>query len=96
MATYKELLAQKQALEEQLAAAHKAESGAAIAQARAIVADFSLTEADVFGRAPSSRKGQVVAAKYKDPTTGKTWTGRGKPPQWIADKDRDQFLIQQA
>jgi DNA-binding protein H-NS len=31
---------------------------------------------------------------YRDPETGKTWTGRGKPPAWIAGaQDRSPFLI---
>jgi DNA-binding protein H-NS len=39
----------------------------------------------------------VGVAKYQDPKTGKTWTGRGKPPTWIAGaKDRSAFLIQAA
>jgi len=25
-----------------------------------------------------------VAPKYKDPSTGATWTGRGKQPKWLA------------
>lgn len=33
-------------------------------------------------------------ARYQDPATGKTWTGRGKPPNWIAGaKDRAAFEI---
>ena len=28
-------------------------------------------------------KGQKVAAKYSDPATGKTWTGRGMKPNWF-------------
>ncbi len=35
----------------------------------------------------------MVAIKYRDPETNKTWTGRGKPPLWIAGKDREQFLV---
>jgi len=34
-----------------------------------------------------------VAPKYRDPATGKTWTGRGKAPKWIDGKDRSKFLI---
>ncbi len=34
------------------------------------------------------------APKYRDPQTGKTWTGRGKPPNWIVGAaSRDAFLI---
>lgn len=33
-------------------------------------------------------------AKYRDPQTGKTWTGNGKPPGLIAGaQNRDRFLI---
>lgn len=33
-------------------------------------------------------------AKFRDPKSGKTWTGRGKPPLWIAGKkDRTPFLV---
>lgn len=35
----------------------------------------------------------VGMAKYRDPDSGKTWTGRGKPPAWIVGKDRGAFLI---
>jgi len=50
-------------------------------------------------RTASAKK--TIAPKYRDPATGNTWTGRGKPPRWIvaADQDgagRDQFLIAQA
>jgi DNA-binding protein H-NS len=34
------------------------------------------------------------APKYRDAATGKTWTGRGKPPNWIVGvSDRTAFLI---
>src|SRR5205085_6975443 len=42
---------------------------------------------------PSSST-SIGVPKYRDPATGSTWTGRGKPPKWIASaKDRDAFLI---
>lgn len=34
------------------------------------------------------------AAKYRDPQSGATWSGRGRAPAWLADaKDRTAFLI---
>jgi DNA-binding protein H-NS len=40
---------------------------------------------------------QTGVAKYRDPKSGKTWTGRGKPPLWIVGaKDRTPFLIDPA
>lgn len=47
-------------------------------------------------RAVARKKGgaTVGVPMYRDPKSGKTWTGRGKPPNWIAKaKDRTAFLI---
>ena len=94
MSQYKDLLKQREELEGKIAEARNAEVASAIAQVRQLVLDYSLTERDVFGGVrTSSAKGSTVAPKYKDPVTGATWTGRGKPPRWIADKEREQFLI---
>ena len=42
----------------------------------------------------SKKSGGKVAAKYQDPKSGATWTGRGRAPAWIASaKDRSKFLI---
>jgi DNA-binding protein H-NS len=50
-----------------------------------------------------ARKGQrrKVRAKYRDPKTGETWSGRGAPARWIAGyeksgRKRDEFLIARA
>lgn len=57
-------------------------------------------------RAPSTRKAAAkpatakrpVAAKYRHPQTGATWTGRGKAPRWVTTaeaegQNRNDFLI---
>ena len=38
-------------------------------------------------------KGEKVAAKYRNPETGDTWTGRGREPSWIKGKNRDEFAL---
>ncbi len=52
-------------------------------------------------KAPRPGNRSKVAAKYRHPDSGATWSGRGLPPKWLADeissgKSKDQFLIQQA
>ncbi len=42
--------------------------------------------------------GRKVAAKYKHPKTGQTWSGRGSTPVWIREAEsagtkRESFLI---
>lgn len=68
---------------------------AAIKKARDLVAEFGIDSKEVFGntRASNGTAGRKVEPKYRDPATGNTWTGRGKPPRWLAGKDRDAFKI---
>jgi len=41
---------------------------------------------------PSKLKGRTLEPKYKDPATGKTWSGRGKKPAWVIG-DKEQYKI---
>ena len=97
MSAYKELLQQREALEIQIKEARARELSDAIALVRKTVDEFGLTVSDVFR--PSDRrnpyKGSKVEPKYRNPPTGQTWTGRGKPPVWIPHQDREQFRIKQ-
>lgn len=96
--SYKELLVQRNALDEQIAQARKAELASAVSQVQELVKQFDLKAEDIFPRmrrGASRLKGGTVAAKYRDTATGSTWTGRGKPPAWIKDKERSQFLIKE-
>lgn len=91
MATYKELLQERETLNQQIAEARQREIAGAVDQVRELIAEFSLSREVVFSTR-SAPKGPV-AAKYQDKESGATWTGRGKPPRWIAGKNRDDFLI---
>lgn len=94
MPTYKELLQQRELLEQQINAARATENADAIEKVKALVADFGLTAEDIFASSkPRVKTGAKVAPKYRNVATGDTWTGRGKPPKWIQGQDRDQFLI---
>ena len=94
----KDLLQQREALEKAIAEARQNEIASAVTKVRELVAEYGLTVQDIFpGRAGQSAgaksSGSKVAAKYRDPATGQTWTGRGKAPKWIEGKDRSQFVI---
>lgn len=99
MSTYKELLEKKAALDAEIEAARKEEIGAAVSMVRELIAEFDLTERDIFGGSRSSvsssepKVRKAVAAKYRNPATGETWTGRGKAPKWIDGQERSQYLI---
>ena len=95
MSSYKELLKQREALEQKINEARRNELSEAVSQVRALVTEFGLTAQDVFpaGKARSASAGSKVAPKYRNPATGQTWTGRGKAPKWIQNEDREQFAI---
>jgi DNA-binding protein H-NS len=95
MASYKELLKQRESLEKQIAEARQKEIADAIGHIQRLIQEHGLTAQDIFpaGKARRSAPTAKVAAKYKNPLTGETWTGRGKAPKWIDGKDRAQFLI---
>lgn len=84
-ASLNDLLAQKAALEKQIAEAQRNERAQAVAQVRELMSRYGLSLADINARAnaPRSRSGGKVAPKYRDPATGSTWTGRGLQPKWL-------------
>ena len=92
------LLAQREALETKIAELRASELTETIAKVRALIDEFGLTSEDVFPRTSSSRKtpktsSAKVAAKYRDPASGKEWSGRGLAPKWIAGRNKADFLI---
>ena len=88
MATLKELLAQKEAIEQQIEQTKKQERGDAIEKVRALMAEYGLTVADLSAARPRAKaknqaSGNKVAAKYRNASTGESWSGRGLQPRWL-------------
>ena len=80
-----ELLAQKAALEKQIADAQREQRSDAVAKVKALMAEYGLALADI-GSKPAAAPKKVagkVAAKYHNPATGDTWSGRGLKPKWL-------------
>jgi DNA-binding protein H-NS len=82
-----ELMAQKAAIEQQIAEARRAERAGAIAQVRALMAEHGLTLADLSAKpqAAAKKTGMKVPPKYRDASTGNTWSGRGLQPKWLRE-----------
>ena len=96
MSTLNDLIAQKNALEKQIAEMRKAEIASAIAQIKSLINEHGLTSDDIFntGKVKAAKiKTNPAKAKYLDPVSGKTWSGRGINPKWIDGKNRADFLI---
>jgi DNA-binding protein H-NS len=96
MASYRALKEQAQALAEKVEQARLEELADVIAGIRELAAEYNLNAEDIFGPQrprPRARNSKLQNAKYFDPRTGASWSGRGRPPEWIKGKDRSRFLI---
>lgn len=65
------------------------------AQIQAIMSEYGLTLSDIGSTSKQTLKAprKPVEVKYKDATTGDTWTGRGRAPKWLEGKDKNQYPI---
>jgi DNA-binding protein H-NS len=98
MTKLQDLIAQKEAIEAQIAEQRRKELSEAISQIKALVTAHGLTANDIFGGASRRSKStdkspSKVAAKYRDPISGATWSGRGLAPKWLAGKNKEDFAI---
>lgn len=84
MATLKDLLAQRAALDEEISQTKDRERAEAIAKVKSLMSEYGLTVADLSMRAAKAGKpASKVAVKYRNKATGETWSGRGLQPKWL-------------
>jgi len=98
MPTLKELLAQREALQGQLNVARQRQAEIVLAEIVAKMGEYKISLAELMGhknpvKAPAAVAATTAAPKYRDAVSGATWSGRGRAPHWIADKNRDEFLV---
>jgi DNA-binding protein H-NS len=91
---YQEQIAKLQSLAEQV---RQNEIVEARRQVRELMQKHNLSAADLITppRKPvvSGRKQATVQAKYQDPASGRSWSGRGRTPRWLDGKNREDFLL---
>ena len=97
MSSYKELENQIERLQKEAEQARRTEQSNAIADIQSKMREFGISPEDLGIGARSKRPQKTVrkpvAPKYRNDDTGETWSGRGKPPKWMAGRDKAQFLI---
>lgn len=61
------------------------------------VKEYGITEIELLRAAGFIQaKRKKAPAKYYDPSSGQSWSGKGPRPQWLADKNLDDYLIREA
>lgn len=105
MATLEQIQAKLKKLQAQAEAMLAKKSQAVLSEIRGLMEKHGLTTADIDAHIGGKKRGpkagpapvsvaKTTAAQYREPRTGATWSGRGRPPGWIAKaKDRTRFLI---
>ena len=94
--SHRELITLRERLAPALAKARTREAESLRERITAMVAQAGLSVHDVIGR--KAYKG-TKAAKFMNPDNPtETWTGRGRPPNWLMNKcktgaTRDQFAV---
>ena len=85
-----DLIQQREELDRQIEEIKTQQRSKVIEEVRSLVLLHGLTEKDIFTSKTLKFK---TVVKYRDPTTGKTWTGRGRNPTWFDSSRESEFLI---
>lgn len=94
MATYRQLTAQLEKLQKEMEQAREQEVTQAIDDIKQKIAEYGITAEELgFSSKVRVTRKAALPAKYRNPKTGETWSGRGRAPGWLAGKNRDKFLI---
>ncbi|MBR8408345.1 H-NS family nucleoid-associated regulatory protein [Burkholderia cenocepacia] len=99
MATYRQLSAQLERLQQKIDKEREKAIADAIAEIRAKIDEYDITPEELGFRpagsaaaAAAAKPKRTLPPKYLNPKTGETWSGRGRAPAWLG-KNRGRFLI---
>lgn len=105
MSSLQQLLDQKAEIERRIAETRSTERTQALETIRKLMSDAGLTVQDLVATGEGKRKISAagkslgkVAAKYRNPSTGDAWSGRGLKPRWLraeldAGRKLEEFAV---
>ncbi|MBR8182069.1 H-NS histone family protein [Burkholderia ambifaria] len=92
----KELQAQLREVNVQIADARVQEKRTWLATVKEQVQALGISQDELLRAAGFLKERKRVPAKYYDPSSGKSWSGKGPRPKWLEGKNLDAYLIDQA
>jgi DNA-binding protein H-NS len=92
----KQLQAQLRELNTQIADARSQERRAWLATVKEQVQALGISQDELLHAAGFLKSHKRAAAKYYDPSSGKSWSGKGPRPKWLEGKNLDAYLIDRA
>ncbi|WP_177315577.1 H-NS histone family protein [Burkholderia ubonensis] len=92
MKEYRDLIAMRAKLDEEIEAARAHGRRKALAEIKLLVAEFKITEKELRGLV-KERERIKPAPRYWNPHTGATWSGRGRRPKWLDEETMTTFFL---
>lgn len=89
------LKAEREKLDEAIHNKQLEERKSVMSQIAAVVKLYDIPLLELFknlGGVPNPRKGEKAPITHKD-SQGNTWTGRGRTPRWLKDKNPDDYRV---
>ncbi|EIF32244.1 DNA-binding protein H-NS [Burkholderia sp. Ch1-1] len=91
--TYRNLTAELHSLDRKIEREHARERSNVLQRIRELMTAWDIQSNELRRYRRGTYNTKPVVPKYRDPVSGKTWSGRGHAPAWIVGKDRTAFLI---
>lgn len=94
MATYKELQDQIAALQYKAEETRAQELDGAVQEIRALMQQYGISLQDLNSaeKTKGKKSKQQAKVQFQD-ADGNTWSGRGRMPGWLKEKDKEKFRI---
>ena len=96
MSSYKDLQNQIAELQKKAREVRGQEMSGALAQIKDLMNQYGITVNDMTGKKSATKqtsKSGSTKVQFKD--GDKTWSGRGRVPGWLKDKDREQYRVEE-
>lgn len=98
MSNYHELKERAAELLRQAEELRSSERNYALQSAKELISEWNFTVSELGLKPAKIDKRVKVSPKYRDPSTGSSWSGRGVMPKWMAAQldagaSKEQFLI---
>jgi len=85
--SYRQVKARIRTLEAKADQLRRRELRAILLEMRLKIREYGITPEQLFG------PDLTDLIRYRNPETGQTWNGRGRPPNWIQGKNRALFRV---
>ena len=93
MASYKEIQAQIAQLQQRAAEQRDRELAHAVEEIRDLMQEYGISFEDLQSVRKKGAAKKSAPVQFRNAETGKTWSGRGRLPNWLSGQNRERFRV---